>query len=161
MSSLGKSLGGLTATLMGGRPPKLPPLPDGLGLPSKSTGIATYNEKRGNIASDAQYKAAQQQANAYNSALVQLLNAQPHLTGAERTEIYRYYNDDMPNAANTVYNGMRKKYGGVADLMGQLSQMTPDQFAAQQQQQQAAQQPPPAVAEPPVPAPIAAPLPLA
>lgn len=157
MASLGKSIGGLTATLMGGRAPGLPPLPEGLGLPSKSTGIATYNEKRGNIATDAQYQAAQKQANAYNQALVNLLNQQPHLSGAERTEIYRYYGDDMANAQQPVYNNLKKKYGGLTDFTGQISQMTPEQYQQQQQQAAAAQAAP--EPEQPTPAPYTPPLP--
>lgn len=139
MASLGKSIGGLTATLMGGRPPKLPPLPGDLGLPGKST-IPTYREKAGNVLSAPEYQAQLAKANNYNQALVQLLNQQPHLTGAQRSEIYKYYGDDMSNAQLPVYKGLQKKYGGITDFSGQISQMTPDQFAAQQQQQATAQQ---------------------
>lgn len=162
MSSLGKSFGALSATLMNGRGPKLPPLPPGLGLPEKST-IATYREKAGNVATDAQYTTALSKANAYNQSLVNLLNQQPQLTGADRSEIYRYYGDDMANAQLPVYNGLKKKYGGITDFTGQLSQLNPDQFQAQQQQQPAAATPAPvtpvqqAVAAPQTVGPVAKP----
>ena len=151
MSGLMKSFGSLTGALMNGRDPKLPPLPDNLGLPEKSN-VPTYREKTGMMVDDKRYVAELQKANAYNQALVNLLNEQPHLSGTERSQFYKYYGDEMSNTRNPEFNSLRKKHGGVIDFTGQLSQLTPEQFKAQQQQQAApAQMPTPAPAPAPAP----------
>lgn len=157
MSSLGSMFGALTAP---GNP--LPGLPKDLGLPEKvDVGGGLQSGKNPlidkikkndlNNLLNTQFT----KANNYNKAFADLLNQQPQLNGQDRAELYDAYGAKKLKLANPIS-------GDLIDYKSTLSQLTPEQFAAQRQQQ--AQQAVPQTAPAPqtvgpVPAPQEAPTP--
>lgn len=138
MSSLGNSL----ASVVGmGRRIGLPPLPPGLGLPEKSK-AGTIGSIKGEVdTSTESYKRQRTQAETYNKAFADLLNNQPHLSGAQRSEIYKAYSDKFIGQRGAGRGNGTEPLTDYSKILSQAPAMS-------QAEMQAAQQAPQTLSEP-------------
>lgn len=136
MSSLMKSMGSLTSMFgMGRSAAGLPPLPSGLGLPERSKS-GYVGVMKGEIAEGPTYTRERAKAEAFNKAFANLLNNQPQLSGAERSEIYGVYSDKfVGNKGRDASNNPLTNYGKT---LSSAAAMTKEQIAAAQQPKPAA-----------------------